>query len=56
MKLLEMDKANWKDTTWGEIKKSYPNAQVLESGQDYERPKSWERYDDVDDLVEQYSL
>lgn len=55
VELLEMDKAYWEDTTWGEIKKNYPNAQVLKSEQDFERPDSWEKYDDVTDIVESYS-
>ncbi len=55
VKFLEMDKANWKDTTWGAIKKSYPNAKVLKSGQDFERPKTWKKYDDVSEIVKNYS-
>ncbi len=56
VKLLEMDKANWEDTTWGVIKEKYPNAQVLKSGQDYERPSNWEQYDDVSDITESFKL
>ncbi len=52
---LEMDKAHWEDTTWNEIKKSYPNAMILKSDQDFERPTSWEKYQDVSDIVDQYS-
>ncbi len=55
VQFLEMDKANWKDTTWGVLKKSYPNAKVLKSGQDFERPKSWKRYNDVSEIVKNYS-
>ena len=38
VELLEKDKANWEDTTWKAIKEKYPNAQVLKSDQDFERP------------------
>lgn len=56
VKLLEMDKSHWKDTNWKEIKKSYPNAKVLKSGQDFEPPKNWVRLNDVSDIVSKYSL
>lgn len=56
VELLEKDKANWEDTTWKAIKDKYPNAQVLKSGQDFERPKTWEGYDDVSSILENYSL
>jgi len=52
---LEMDKAHWKDTTWEQIKKAYPTAKILKSGQDYERPTTWNKLDDVTDIVEQFS-
>jgi len=45
--LLEMDKVHWKDTNWGDVKHEYPNAQVLISGQDYARPDTWPKLDDV---------
>lgn len=48
--LLEMDKVHWKDTNWGEVKAEYPDAQVLISGQDYERPKSWSKIEDVSQI------
>ncbi|MCK5400326.1 MAG: DUF3179 domain-containing protein [Flavobacteriaceae bacterium] len=56
VKLLEKDKANWEETTWKAIKENYPNAQVLQSGQDYERPKTWKALDDVSSIVEDYTL
>lgn len=55
VKLLEMDQEYWEDTTWGVIKKKYPTAQVLQSGQDYERPKSWKKLEDVSDIVQDFS-
>jgi len=55
VELLEMDKAHWEDTTWKIIKEKYPNAQVLISGQDYERPKSWEQYEDVTDITKSFT-
>ncbi len=52
--LLEMDKANWKDTNWKTVKSSYPNAKVLISGQDFERPKDWNRLVDVSPIIKDY--
>jgi hypothetical protein len=42
------DESTWEQTTWKKIKENYPNAQVLISGQDFERPKTWKHYDNVD--------
>jgi hypothetical protein len=56
VKLLEMDKANWKDIKWEEIKTSYPDAKVLKSGQDYERPARWDKIEDVSTIKEKYSM
>ena len=56
VKLLEKDKAKWEDTNWAYIKENYPNAKVLKSGQDYERPKSWDKLKDVSNIVENFSL
>ena len=47
VKLLEMDKSMWKDIKWRDVKENYPNALVLKSGQDFERPKKWDREVDV---------
>lgn len=54
--LQEMDKANWQDTDWKTIKENYPMAQVLQSGQDYERPTHWDRLNDVSGLVSRYAI
>jgi hypothetical protein len=54
VELLEKDKANWKDTTWKDIKENYPSAKILVSGQDFERPTSWNKLDDVSDIVENF--
>lgn len=35
----------WQQTNWGDIKLTYEDVQVLEPGQDFERPKSWVKYD-----------
>jgi hypothetical protein len=56
VELLERDKSNWEDTKWKYIKKNYPQAKVLISGQDYERPKSWKRLDDVSNIIENYKV
>ncbi len=54
VKLLELDKQYWKDTTWGDIKTNHLDAKVMKSGLDYERPKSWPKYEDVSDVVQVY--
>jgi len=56
VKLIEMDKSNWKDTTWKDIRDNYPNAKVLESGQDFERPTEWKKIEDVASIVETFSV
>ena len=43
IKLKEMDESNWKDVQWKYIKDNYPNALVLESEQDFDRPTSWDK-------------
>ena len=53
--LLEKDKANWKDTNWKDIRENYPTAKVMISGQDFDRPKTWKKYSNVIDIVENYS-
>ncbi len=55
VKLQKLEGAYWEDTTWGYIKENYPNAQVMKSGLDYERPNTWKRYGDVSDIVKKYS-
>lgn len=44
-KMKVMDEANWMQTDWKHIYDNYPQALVLESGQDFERPKEWVKYD-----------
>ena len=56
VELLEKDKAHWEDTNWEIIKEKYPNAQVLKSNQDYERPKTWKKIEDVSTIIENYSI
>ncbi len=53
--LLEMDKSYWEDTTWGEVKREHPDAQVLISGQDYERPTTWKRLTNPMQIVKHYA-
>lgn len=55
VRLLEMDKQYWEDITWQEVKEKYPDVKVLASGQDFERPQSWEKYDNVGSIVEKYA-
>ena len=38
-----MDKNKWSDTNWKNIRDNYPNAKVLKSGQDFERPTEWKK-------------
>ena len=56
VKLIEMDKNKWSDTTWKNIRDNYPNAKVLKSGQDFERPTEWKKMEDVTSIVENYSV
>lgn len=55
VKLLEMDKSKWEDVQWNYIKENYPNALVLKSGQDFERPAKWEKIEDVSDIKKNYT-
>lgn len=55
VKLIEMDKEKWSDTSWKYVRDNFPNAQVLKSGQDFERPTEWERITDVTSIVENYA-
>ncbi|MDN5204500.1 DUF3179 domain-containing (seleno)protein [Fulvivirgaceae bacterium BMA10] len=45
MKVL--DEQLWSQTTWGIIKEKNPQAMVLEPGQDFERPATWAKYEDI---------
>ncbi len=54
VKLLEMDKSKWSDVNWKYIKDNYPNALVLKSGQDFERPTEWKKIEDVTYIKEHY--
>ncbi|MEO9483576.1 MAG: DUF3179 domain-containing (seleno)protein [Ekhidna sp.] len=54
VQLLEMDKQYWKDTDWATVKEKYPSAQVMQSGQDFERPNAWPALTDVSEIVETY--
>ena len=54
VKLLELDKSKWEDVQWKYIKDNYPNALVLQSGQDFERPEEWDKKVDVPFIKEHY--
>jgi hypothetical protein len=54
--LQELDSAKWVDTNWKNIKENYSTAQILKSGQDYERPTTWQKYTDVSDIVNNFTL
>ena len=55
VKLIEMDKNKWNDTTWEYIRDNYPNAKVLKSGLDFERPTEWKKIEDVTSILENFS-
>ncbi|MBT8321383.1 MAG: DUF3179 domain-containing protein [Eudoraea sp.] len=55
VKLLEMDNNQWQDVKWKYVKDNYPNAQVLKSGQDFERPTEWEKLEDISTIREHYN-
>lgn len=52
-KMKVLDEQYWSQTTWQEIKTSFPNAQVLLSGQDFERPTSWAKLDNMSPITEE---
>lgn len=54
--LQEMDEANWMDTDWKTIKENYPEAQILKSDQDYERPTTWTKHADVTDIIDGFAI
>lgn len=56
VQLQETDKSKWEDIRWKEVKEKYPTAKILKSGQDFERPKSWEKLEDVTAIKEQFSI
>ena len=41
-----LDQEHWSQTIWGEVVAKYPQAQVLQRGQDFERPTSWPRLEE----------
>ena len=53
--LQVMDEANWEDVTWGDVKSRFPTAQVLISGQDFERPKTWSKQVDASAIAATFS-
>ena len=56
VRFLEMDKSRWEDTTWKKIRESYPQAKVLKSGQDYERPATWNKMINATAIKEHFSI
>ncbi len=54
VKLQMLEQVYWKDTTWADIKKNYLNAKILISGQNFDRPTHWKKFDDVSDIVKKY--
>ena len=44
------------DAKWKTIKEKYPTAQILKSGQNYERPETRQKYIDVTDIVNSFTL
>ncbi|MDW3209207.1 MAG: DUF3179 domain-containing (seleno)protein [Reichenbachiella sp.] len=54
VKLLEMEQQYWEDISWKEVKEKYADVKVLASGQDFQRPTSWTKYNDVESITEQF--
>ena len=50
-----MDKAHWADVTWANIKANYPSARILQSGQNFETPNSWDNTVNSSYIVENFS-
>jgi len=55
VKLQKLENSYWEDTNWKSIKENYPKAKILISKQDYERPQSWRRYENVSEIVKKYA-
>jgi hypothetical protein len=55
VRLHKLDNSKWEDTNWKVIKEKYPNAQIMVSEQDFDRPKEWRKYNDVSDIVKTYA-
>ncbi len=45
-KMKVLDEKMWSQTTWIDIKINHPSVQVLIPGQDFDRPKTWQKYED----------
>lgn len=56
VRLVEMDESKWQDVEWKYIKDNYPTAQVLKSGQDFERPATWEKTVNVKEIKAKYII
>lgn len=46
-KMKVLPEEYWQQTTWGEIKEKFDDVQVLEPGQDFDRPIEWPKYSDI---------
>lgn len=46
-KMQVLQEEFWSQTTWGNIVANHPDAKILISGQDFDRPTQWQRYDDI---------
>ena len=55
VRLIEMNKDKWSDTTWKNIRDNYPNAKILKSKQDFVRPTEWKKIEDVSSIIENFS-
>jgi len=54
VKLLEMDQSHWRDTNWKTVKIEFPQAKVLKSNQDFERPKVWKKTVDINSIASKF--
>ena len=52
--LRKFDELKWKETTWDQVKQEFPEAKVLETGQDYERPTEWTKLEDVSGILAEF--
>lgn len=48
IKLSELNREDWEDTTWGKIKLKYKNIKVLKADQKMMPPKKWRKYSGID--------
>lgn len=50
--LCVLEKTQWEEITWEDLKKRFSSAQILISNQSFNPPKKWEKYEDVESFFD----